>query len=625
MKRLTFAILLILFVLQLHATHNRAGEITYRQISDLTFEVTIITYTATGPGWTADRPELEVLWGDNTSNVLPRIEEVFLPDYYKRNKYVGIHTYPGPGIYVIVVEDPNRNLGVSNIPNSVNTVFSITTTMLINSTIGTNSTPVLTQPPVDKAAVGQLFVHNPGAYDADGDSISYKLTTCRAENGEPILGYTLPEASESLTVNAVTGDLIWNTPVQAGVYNIAMLIEEWRNGIKIGSIIRDMQIEVYDTDNVPPVITTADDICINADSLLRLTITATDANNDIITLTANGAPFVIDGSAASFTQTVSEPGYAEGEFIWQTFCDYVRKQSYHLNIKAEDNSTPISLVDIKNIAISVVGPAVKDMQISSTTTTIDLEWTANHCLNVTGYNVYRRISPSGFIPDFCEVGVPEETGYVRIAEIEGISETLYSDNTASQGHEYCYLVTAVFPDGAEGYASEEVCAVLVRGIPTITNVSVLSTDESAGEIYIAWSKPTQIDIGTAPGPYQYVLYRSEGYYGSNLVEIETLDNIDDTTFTDTDLNTKNSPYSYKVEFYNNEPGNRYLIGAPHIASSIFLDFNQMENALKLNFNKNVPWVNNEYSIYRYSEETMDFDSIGSSDVDSYIDLGLING
>ncbi|MDD3860246.1 MAG: hypothetical protein PHW83_08600, partial [Bacteroidales bacterium] len=401
MKRLTFAILLILFVLQLHATHNRAGEITYRQISDLTFEVTIITYTATGPGWTADRPELEVLWGDNTSNVLPRIEEVFLPDYYKRNKYVGIHTYPGPGIYVIVVEDPNRNLGVSNIPNSVNTVFSITTTMLINSTIGTNSTPVLTQPPVDKAAVGQLFVHNPGAYDADGDSISYKLTTCRAENGEPILGYTLPEASESLTVNAVTGDLIWNTPVQAGVYNIAMLIEEWRNGIKIGSIIRDMQIEVYDTDNVPPVITTADDICINADSLLRLTITATDANNDIITLTANGAPFVIDGSAASFTQTVSEPGYAEGEFIWQTFCDYVRKQSYHLNIKAEDNSTPISLVDIKNIAISVVGPAVKDMQISSTTTTIDLEWTANHCLNVTGYNVYRRISPSGFIPDFC--------------------------------------------------------------------------------------------------------------------------------------------------------------------------------------------------------------------------------
>jgi len=625
MKKLSLAILLFLIVIKLFATHNRAGEITYRQISDLTFEVTIITYTATGPGWTADRPELEVLWGDNTSNVLPRVEEVFLPDYYKRNKYVGIHTYPGPGIYVIVVEDPNRNLGVSNIPNSVNTVFSITTTMLINSTIGTNSTPVLTQPPVDKAAVGQLFVHNPGAFDADGDSLSYKLTTCRAENGEPISGYTLPEASVSLTINEVTGDLIWNTPVSPGVYNIAMLIEEWRNGIKIGSIIRDMQIEVYDTDNVPPIITTASDICIEADSLLRLTITATDANNDLISLTANGAPFVISGSAASFTQTVSEPGYAEGEFIWQTFCDYVREQAYPLNIKAEDDSSPISLVDIKSIAISVVGPAVKDMQISSTTLSIDINWTANHCLNVTGYNVYRRISPSGFIPDFCEVGVPEETGYVKIAEIEGINETHYSDNTASQAHEYCYLVTAVFPDGAEGYASEEVCATLIRGIPTITNVSIISTDTNDGEIYIAWSKPTQIDIGTAPGPYQYVLYRSEGYFGANLVEIETFDDINDTIYTDAGLNTKDKPFSYKVEFYNNEPGNRFLIGSPHIASSIFLDFNQMENALKLIFNKNVPWVNSEYSIFRYTEETSDFDSIASSNIDEYIDMGLING
>ena len=29
------------------ATHNRAGEITYRQISDLTFEVTVTTFTYT--------------------------------------------------------------------------------------------------------------------------------------------------------------------------------------------------------------------------------------------------------------------------------------------------------------------------------------------------------------------------------------------------------------------------------------------------------------------------------------------------------------------------------------------------------------------------------------------------
>ena len=74
----------LLFHTRAFATHNRAGEITYRQISALTFEVTVITYTATGPGWTADRPELDIDWGDNTTSTLPRCEEITigLPDCY---------------------------------------------------------------------------------------------------------------------------------------------------------------------------------------------------------------------------------------------------------------------------------------------------------------------------------------------------------------------------------------------------------------------------------------------------------------------------------------------------------------------------------------------------------------
>ncbi len=624
MNRFLSAILFIIIASELFATHNRAGEITYRQISDLTFEITVITYTSTGPSWTADRPELEIQWGDNTTSILPRVEEVVLPNYYKRNGYIGTHTFPGPGIYEIVVEDPNRNLGVNNIPNSVNTVFSISTTMLINTQLGTNNTPILTQPPVDKAAVGQVFVHNPGAYDPDGDSLSYKLTTCRAENGDPIEGYTLPQASNSLTINEYTGDLVWDSPVNPGVYNIAMLIEEWRMGVKIGQIIRDMQIEVYESDNTPPVIV-AENICIQADSLLIYQMVATDTDNDYIVLSANGAPFEIDESAATFEQILTAPGYAEGKFVWQTQCDYVRKQPYNLNIKAEDESSPVSLADINNIEIYIVGPKVENIGISANTTEISLVWDENYCSNVVGYNIYRKIEASGFVPDHCEVGVPAGIGYSKIDFVEGYSNTSYVDNTASQGHIYCYLVTAVFPDGAEGYVSDEVCSTLVRGIPTITNVSIIETDEINGEIYIAWAKPTEIDIGEAPGPYQYVLYRSEGYYGENLVEITTIDDINDTIYIDAGVDTKNNPWSYKVEFYNNEPGNRFLIGAPHIASSVFIDFQQMENALNLKFNKNTPWVNSEYTIYRYFDALADFDSVGTTNAENFIDDGLING
>ena len=41
-----------------HATHQRAGEISYTYISGLTYEFTIVTYTYTPSP--ADRPQIEV-------------------------------------------------------------------------------------------------------------------------------------------------------------------------------------------------------------------------------------------------------------------------------------------------------------------------------------------------------------------------------------------------------------------------------------------------------------------------------------------------------------------------------------------------------------------------------------
>jgi len=94
MKKLFTLILLFCFSYSLFATHNRAGEITYRQVSEFTYEITILTYTYSLS--LADRDNLEVDWGDGTTSIAPRIEEVILPDDYQRNKYVTEHTFPGP-------------------------------------------------------------------------------------------------------------------------------------------------------------------------------------------------------------------------------------------------------------------------------------------------------------------------------------------------------------------------------------------------------------------------------------------------------------------------------------------------------------------------------------------------
>ena len=179
-----------------------------------------------------------------------------------------------------MVQDPNRNQGVKNIPNSVNVVFSISTILTVNPAMGRDDTPVLLNPPYDKAAYGYVFIHNPAAFDPDGDSLSYKLTVCTREDAKPIQNYTLPPATHSIRVDSISGDLIWDTPADTGIFNVAMEIQEWRNGKKIGIVVRDMQIEVFNTKNKPPVNGPFQNYCVEVGDTVDFIFSATDENND---------------------------------------------------------------------------------------------------------------------------------------------------------------------------------------------------------------------------------------------------------------------------------------------------------------------------------------------------------
>ena len=234
------------------ATHQRAGEITYRHIVNLTYEFTIITYTYTPSQ--ADRPEIEVFWGDNSSSTILRQSKTSVGTDISKNIYVAQHTFSSNGTYSITFEDPNRNAGIINIPGSVNIPFFMETILVINPFYGDNNSVQLLNPPLDNGCVNVTYYHNVGAYDPDGDSLSYKLVDCRGLDGLPIPGYKLPQSSQYITIDEVTGDLIWETPIIQGEYNIAILISEYRKGKFIGSIVRDMQISIAACNNQPPKI-----------------------------------------------------------------------------------------------------------------------------------------------------------------------------------------------------------------------------------------------------------------------------------------------------------------------------------------------------------------------------------
>lgn len=631
MRKCLCYILFLASFTSVKATHNRAGEITFRQISSFTYEFTITTFTYTlSP---VDRDTVNVLWGDNTSSAAPRNNSltILLPDYYKKNVYIIRHTFPGPGVYRVVMQDPTRNLGVVNIPNSVRVYFSVETTLIINPQISNNSTPVLLNYPLDKAAVGRKFIHNPGAYDADGDSLSYKLTQCTKELGRPIENYTYPQASHKLYVDSIKGDLVWDAPVDTGKYNIAMNIEEWRHGVKIGNIERDMQVEVHQSDNHPPVNPPLPNICVEAGKRIDFTFTVTDADNDLVDVLMLGGPFNFTDSAkaAHFTKTASGPGFTTIHFTWQTSAAQARLQPYDMVVKSTDNYPLLKLVDISSFKIKVMAPAPKNMSSEPGNNTISLNWSTSVCPGATGYEIYRANGPMPLVLDSCVGGVPANSGYVKIGSTKSIRDTSFTDlQNLSPGTNYCYRVVAVLADGLRSYPSSESCSLLFPGMPSLTNASVTKIDQSLGEIFVSWVKP-RIDTLRipAPGPYEYRIYRTDNLTGQNFGLINTIatTNLADTTFTDKNINTLQFPYNYKVEFYNNTPGNRFLISTPETASSMYPDLYGSDRAITVKFAKNDPWVNTQYTIYRKNQTTANFDSIGITNTEEYVDRGLKNG
>lgn len=610
--RQTLATLIILLCsLAAWATHNRAGEITYEHLGGLTFRATITTYSV--PDSPADRPWLELNWGDGTIDTVYRSngggDGEIIAQGVKKNIYIGEHTYPSASTYVLSMEDPNRNAGILNIPNSVNVVFYIETTLTISPFFGANSTPTLLNPPIDDACVNRRYEHNPGAFDVDGDSLSYELVACKGMDGEDIPGYIFPPG---ISINAVTGDLVWEFPTQQGEYNFAIRIYEWRRPegsdeyALMGYLVRDMQVTVLPCQNEPPIVQTVDEICVEVGDTLIFAVSAWDPDGHGVTLTATGGPLVNGISNAQFPQPVFASGFntATSIFRWIPQCGNVRLQPHTMSFRAIDNppDNNVALVDYHTTFITVVAPAPQNPAAEPQGNSIILTWDASICQEANGYKIYRRVEEFGFEPDTCETGVPAYTGYAYIGSTSGLNTTTYTDVDLNSGIQYCYMVVACFPDGAESYASEEFCAVLNRDLPIITNVSVRQTDEVNGSMDVVWSRPTELDTLLIQGPYEYRVYRSDVTAPLDFQLIETKFGLNDTIFIDTLIDTRSLEFNYKIELFNDQPGNTFTVGESDVASSVYLNAIGVDNEVILAWDESVPWINDMYEVYQADED-----------------------
>ena len=617
MKRKLLLVILLVFAFAFPAwaTHQRAAEITYKWIGGNAYEFTLTCYTYTPSQAGVQRDSLYVSYGDGSGAYIPRVVYQLLGDNYTLNVYKAQHDFSSAGTYKISMEDANRNYGVVNVPNSVMVPMFIETELVINPFLGFNNSVQLLNAPVDKGCVGKLYLHNPSAYDPDGDSLSYSLVPCRGMYGEVIPGYDYPQASNAFEIDPITGELSWENPVLQGEYNVAFMVEEWRNGVKIGSVVRDMQILISACDNDLPQIHCDDSYCVEGGQQLIFSVSASDPDGDNVILTASGAPFEMPSSPA-YMNPESPIGYNPSfDFIWNTDCVHVRRNPYQVVVHAKDYGSPVSLTNVKTINVSVVGPKVRQLMATPRGNTVTLEWAAYDCPNAAAFRIYRKSPCDAYEPEPCETGIHSD--YQLIAEINDVSTTSFVDDNngvgLTQGVDFGYRIVVVFHDGAESVVSDEACVMLKNDLPLLTHVSNESADLESGHVFIGWAKPIDIDEQFI-SPFSYCLTRcldgttSQVYQGS------------DTLYHDAavDLSLANTIY-YKVQMFDSR---QMLVGESSPAYAIALHGSSGNNRVDLSWDEFVDWTIDSTQVFRKTENH--FVKIASTATMSFSDLNVVN-
>ncbi|SOD99843.1 PKD domain-containing protein, partial [Spirosoma fluviale] len=643
------------------ATHVRAGEITTKRISQtsLTYRITFTAYFDEVKGKpAADQAEnYTFCFGDGTTADVRRSGRTYINGRTSSvNSYTVIHTYPGPGTYTIGVTVPNRNADTKNLPPAATSDqirFFVSTTIYINAALLTNSTPVMLNPPLDSGRVGQKFCHNPAAFDADGDSLAYRLSvpqTSLTDNG--CVGRAIPSYQDptrfgsvredggtpaSFSINPKTGELCWDSPGEIGQFNFAFIVEEWRNGVLIGEITRDMQIIVVDNRNLRPIIQPIPDLCVEAGALITQPITATDPDGQRVIIAGFGGVFNIGADRQPLpANELIPPAYARlingdiiqnqpatATFSWQTSCNQIRQAPYDVTFKVTDvptRPTP-ALTSFQTFRIQIVGPSIKNLTARPTATAngraIQLSWSPYSCGNPgTFITIYRKEGCEDRPVPPCTTGVPP--GYTRIAQVP-VTATTYTDTSSlRRGVAYAYRLVAVYPDvnggsnGGVSLASNQACLNLPLLAPVITQVTVDSTREVNGQITVRWTRPIGLNPGDLGGPYQYRLQRATGLTGTDFTPLATINTTlnptaPDTLFVDrgtstSALNTTANPYRYRLEFFYTDAATQQLtrLDVTEAASSVRLSATPANRQVTLAWQANVPWSNDArvHDVYR---------------------------
>jgi hypothetical protein len=237
---------------------------------------------------------------------------------------------------------------------------------------------------------------------------------------------------------------------------------------------------------------------------------------------------------------------------------------------------------------------------------VRLTWNSYACANAQTMYIYRKEGPSAFVPGPCQTGIPPEAGYALVRAVPA-GETAFLDENVTaggarqgleRGKTYCYRIYAGFPlpAGGASIASQEACVTFAGRAAQLTNVDVEETSTGTGRVLVRWTRPRPAAGGTFTGTPRYVVSRAEGLApaAAAFVPVRTLTSLADTSFVDTNLNTQDVQYTYRLEFVRTfDTGQLPVTEAAAPASSVRVAAvpNAAATALTVRWTYQVPWDN----------------------------------
>jgi gliding motility-associated-like protein len=336
--------LLIIGTQQVSATHTMGVDMTYTCMSPGQYEITLqvyrdcngvdmqsshlISYSSSQCGVNGSITVTQVGPPEDITPVCPQQPNTACggSGQYGVEKYTftGILNLP-PGCgndWVLSWELCCRNGAITNLTDPLSE--SVYIDICLDNTVSPcNNSPYFLNNPIPFYCVNQPVNYNHGVVDMDGDSLAFHPVSSLTTGGASV-GYLSPyngngpfntNTINPYTVDAINGDINY-TPDAIQVAVAAIRIDEYRNGVHIGCVVRDMQFTIINCTNQLPTAsgingsTTNFVLTIPACSDTCFTIVSNDPDaTDNVTMTNNNA---IPG--ASFTTSSGQ--HPTGTFCW---------------------------------------------------------------------------------------------------------------------------------------------------------------------------------------------------------------------------------------------------------------------------------------------------------------------